>query len=63
MAPSPPHCADTETPPGRIGLSHAAVEKAPAESFHGGTLGEGMRAAITAVRSGFKEMIEAWRAT
>jgi hypothetical protein len=38
-------------------------EKAPAESFHAGTLGEGMRAAITAVRTGYKEMIDAWRAT
>lgn len=38
-------------------------EKAPAESFHAGTLGEGMRAAIIAVRAGYKEMIEAWRAT
>jgi hypothetical protein len=40
-----------------------AGEKAPAESFHAGTLGEGMRAAITAVRAGYKEMIDAWRAT
>lgn len=38
-------------------------EKAPAESFHASTLGEGMRAAITAVRAGYKEMIHAWRAT
>jgi ferredoxin-NADP reductase len=38
-------------------------DKAPAESFHAGTLGEGMRAAIAAVRSGYQEMIEAWRAT
>jgi hypothetical protein len=38
-------------------------EKASAETFHAGTLGEGMRAAITAVRTGYKEMIEAWRAT
>ncbi len=38
-------------------------EKAPAEGFHGGTLGEGMRAAIAAARSGYQEMIEAWRAT
>lgn len=37
--------------------------KAPAETFHAGTLGEGMRAAIAAVRSGYQEMIEAWRAT
>lgn len=40
-----------------------ASEKAPAESFHAGTLGEGMRAAINAVRAGHKEMIDAWRAT
>jgi hypothetical protein len=38
-------------------------EKALAESFHAGTLGEGMRAAIFAVRAGYKEMIDAWRAT
>ncbi|MGA8364517.1 MAG: hypothetical protein WB709_08345 [Solirubrobacteraceae bacterium] len=38
-------------------------EKAPAETFHAGTLGEGMRAGITAVRTGYKEMIDAWRAT
>ena len=38
-------------------------EKALAERFHAGTLGEGMRAAITAVRTGYKEMIDAWRAT
>jgi hypothetical protein len=40
-----------------------AGEKAPAASFHAGTLGEGMRAAIIAVRIGYKEMIEVWRAT
>jgi hypothetical protein len=38
-------------------------EKAPAMAFHAGTLGEGMRAAITAVRADYKEMIAAWRAT
>ncbi len=38
-------------------------EKAPAETFHAGTLGEGMRAAINEVRTGYKEMIDAWRAT
>jgi hypothetical protein len=37
--------------------------KSPAEQFHAGTLGEGMRAAITAVRTGYKEMIDAWRTT
>jgi hypothetical protein len=36
--------------------------KAPAEVFHAGTLGEGMRAAIDAVRINHQEMIEAWRA-
>jgi hypothetical protein len=40
-----------------------AGAEAPAESFHAGTLGEGMRAAINAVRIGHKEMIDAWRAT
>jgi hypothetical protein len=39
-----------------------AGEKAPAASFHAGTLGEGMRAAIVAVRTAHKEMIDAWRA-
>jgi hypothetical protein len=38
-------------------------EKAPATPFHAGTLGEGMRAAITAVRADYKEMITAWRTT
>ena len=38
-------------------------DKAPAETFHAGTLGEGMRAAITAVRTGYEEMIDAWRVT
>jgi hypothetical protein len=43
---------------------HGTVSgKAPAETFHAGTLGEGMRAAITAVRIGYEEMIDAWRAT
>jgi hypothetical protein len=40
-----------------------AGEKALAEWFNAGTLGEGMRAAIVAVRAGYKEMIDAWRAT
>jgi hypothetical protein len=40
-----------------------AGAKAPAASFHAGTLGEGMRAAISAVRASYKEMIQAWRAT
>jgi hypothetical protein len=38
-------------------------EKAPATAFHAGTLGEGMRAAIAAVRADYKEMIAAWRTT
>jgi hypothetical protein len=38
-------------------------EKAPATTFHAGTLGEGMRAAIIAVRADYKEIIAAWRAT
>jgi hypothetical protein len=29
--------------------------------FHAGTLGEGMRAAISEVRRGYREMIEGWR--
>jgi hypothetical protein len=37
--------------------------KAEGKTVHAGTLGEGMRAAITAVRTGHKEMINAWRAT
>jgi hypothetical protein len=36
--------------------------KAAAESFHAGTLGEGMRAAIDGVRANYPEMIDAWRA-
>jgi hypothetical protein len=35
--------------------------KQKAEVFHAGTLGEGMRAAATAVRANHWEMIEAWR--
>jgi hypothetical protein len=38
-------------------------EKAPATTFHAGTLGEGMRAAIAAVRTDYKEIVTAWRAT
>lgn len=29
--------------------------------FHGGTLGEGMRAAIFEVERGYREMIEGWK--
>jgi hypothetical protein len=36
--------------------------KKAGQVFHRGTLGEGMRAAIAAVRDGHEEMIEAWRA-
>ena len=35
--------------------------KQPGEPFHAGTLGEGMRAAISEVRHGYREMIEGWR--
>ena len=28
--------------------------------FHGGTLGEGMRVAISEVERGYREMIEGW---
>lgn len=35
--------------------------KLPATMFHAGTLGEGMRAAITAIRTDYKEMIAGWR--
>jgi hypothetical protein len=35
--------------------------KQPAEVFHRGTLGEGMRTAIAEVQRGFEEMIEGWR--
>jgi hypothetical protein len=34
--------------------------KQPAETFHRGTLGEGMRAAIEACVHGYDEMIQAW---
>jgi hypothetical protein len=35
--------------------------KRPGVVFHRGTLGEGMRIAIEAIRHGHEEMIEAWR--
>ena len=35
--------------------------KQPGSPFHGGTLGEGMRAAIDEVERGHREMIEGWR--
>jgi hypothetical protein len=34
--------------------------KQPGAVFHGGTLGEGMRAAIKEIEAGYREMIEAW---
>ena len=34
--------------------------KGPGAAFHGGTLGEGMRAAIAEVERGYREMIEGW---
>jgi len=37
--------------------------KAPAERFHGGTLAEGMRIAIHAIQSNYREMIDGWRAS
>jgi len=35
--------------------------KQPGVVFHRGTLGEGMRTAIEAIKHGHEEMIEAWR--
>jgi len=35
--------------------------KKPGEVFHSGTLGEGMRAAISEVERGYREMIEGWK--
>jgi hypothetical protein len=35
--------------------------KCPAEAFHHGTLGEGMRTAIEAIKHGYEEMIDGWR--
>jgi hypothetical protein len=35
--------------------------KQQAEAVHDGTLGEGMRAAITDIKRGYGAMIEAWR--
>jgi hypothetical protein len=35
--------------------------KEPGEVFHSGTLGEGMRAAISEVEHGYREMIEGWK--
>jgi hypothetical protein len=39
-----------------------AQGKQLAEAFHGGTLGEGMRAAIEQIRRTYQSMIEAWQA-
>jgi hypothetical protein len=35
--------------------------KQPAEFFHGGTLGDGMRAALEQISDTYEEMIEGWR--
>jgi hypothetical protein len=35
--------------------------KQPGEVFHRGTLGEGMRAAMDAIKQGYEEMIDGWR--
>lgn len=35
--------------------------KQPGAPFHGGTLGEGMRAAIEEIENGYREMIEGWQ--
>jgi hypothetical protein len=37
-----------------------SVGKEPGTVFHSGTLGEGMRAAISEVERGYREMIEGW---
>lgn len=34
--------------------------KQPGKPFHSGTLGEGMRAAIEAIKGGYREMTEGW---
>jgi hypothetical protein len=39
-----------------------AQGKQPAERFHGGTLGEGMRVAIEQIKHTYQSMIEAWQA-
>jgi hypothetical protein len=36
----------------------ASTGKQPGTPFHGGTLGEGMRAAIDEIKGGYREMIE-----
>lgn len=41
--------------------TEGAMEKEPGEVFHSGTLGEGMRAAISEVERGYREMIEGWK--
>jgi hypothetical protein len=35
--------------------------KQPAEVFHRGTLGDGMRSALAAIKDGYEEMIDGWR--
>lgn len=39
-----------------------STSKQPADVFHSGTLGEGMRSAIEQVKDGYLPMIESWRA-
>lgn len=34
--------------------------KQPGTAFHSGTLGEGMRAAMADIKTGYREMIEGW---
>lgn len=38
-------------------------EKQPAEVFHPGTLGEGMRYAIEQIETGYEAIIESWQRT
>jgi hypothetical protein len=35
--------------------------KQPGTPLHRGTLGDGMRAAIAEIKSGYREMIEGWQ--
>jgi hypothetical protein len=38
----------------------SSAGKQPGMTFHGGTLGEGMRAAIEEIESRYRQMIEGW---
>lgn len=38
-----------------------AGEKQTAEAFHHGTVSEALQSALSAVRDGYREMIESWR--